>query len=351
MNRWGHKLTTATLWTILSAALLLGSGSLLAYPTYSSGDGETGNCATCHGIFNQSPYTSLSDGQNWLNDLHDIHRRDMLESQCSACHLGSNGPPVFTGLSDGTSDLAPLGCAGCHGREEDGLNPGVDTEGYGLGLQQHHWNADDAHPTLNLKVCGNAGCHIRANPLIGTPVGENVLPPHYADQGTLVDPPDDPCNQAPGFNENFAGLTIGLDNDGDGIYDEADPDCSVTTGSPGEASGAALPPVLVTSHNAGTRTMTMTYGAPCGTTDHTIEFGALPDVGLYDYLGQTCAIGNSGMVSWVYPVSPDSLYLVVVANDGSSEGSYGTDSAGVERPEDLVNASCSILQNLVDRCD
>ena len=37
---------------------------------------------------------------------------------------------------------------------------------------------------------------------------------------------DDPCNAAPGFLENWSiGDTIGLDNDGDGLYDGADPDC------------------------------------------------------------------------------------------------------------------------------
>jgi cysteine-rich repeat protein len=57
-------------------------------------------------------------------------------------------------------------------------------------------------------------------------VGENVLPPYYANPGTgHPDIPDDSCNPSPGFPENFAGTTIGLDNDGDGSYDESDPDC------------------------------------------------------------------------------------------------------------------------------
>jgi len=35
--------------------------------------------------------------------------------------------------------------------------------------------------------------------------------------------PSDPCNPAAdGYPENFAGTTLGLDNDGNDLYDEAD---------------------------------------------------------------------------------------------------------------------------------
>jgi hypothetical protein len=34
----------------------------------------------------------------------------------------------------------------------------------------------------------------------------------------------DPLNRPPGFTEDFAGSPLGLDNDGDYLYDEADPD-------------------------------------------------------------------------------------------------------------------------------
>ena len=112
-----HGRTTAhRLWVscfIAFVAVSVWSTSALAFPQYSI-DRDPTNCRACHGDFRDGNYISNTDGQNWGNDLHDIHRRDMLESSCSACHLGSNGPPVFMGLSDGTSDLAPFGCAGCH---------------------------------------------------------------------------------------------------------------------------------------------------------------------------------------------------------------------------------------------
>jgi hypothetical protein len=53
-----------------------------------------------------------------------------------------------------------------------------------------------------------------------TPVGEQVLPPNYDPLGLGIDP----CNLAPVL-EDFAGSPLGLDNDGDGFYDEDDLDC------------------------------------------------------------------------------------------------------------------------------
>ena len=43
---------------------------------------------------------------------------------------------------------------------------------------------------------------------------------------------------------------------------------------------------------------------------------------------------------------------VVVGNDGVGvEGSYGTDSDLLERPEDLVDPGCVLVQQLALRCD
>jgi hypothetical protein len=55
-------------------------------------------------------------------------------------------------------------------------------------------------------------------------VGEQVLPPYYA----ASDPNHpsisaDSCNlEADGFPENYADTTLGLDNDGNDLYDEED---------------------------------------------------------------------------------------------------------------------------------
>jgi hypothetical protein len=96
------------------------------------------------------------------------------------------------------------GCVGCHGRAEDG--PGQ----IGDGLRAHHAQA-------GIGVC--AGCH----PSDTTPVSEDTPPENYfTPDGSHAGKPSDPCNT--NGTESRFGLT-GLDNDGDGLYDENDPDC------------------------------------------------------------------------------------------------------------------------------
>ena len=120
---------------------------------------------------------------------------------------------MFLGDSTGGTGIDPISCAGCHGRAEDGTGNG--SEGYSAGLRQHHWNAG---------VEGCLDCHSDSDPASFDPVGEDVLPPYYlasaADQPLI---PTDPCNpQADGYPEDYAATTLGLDNDGDDLYDEAD---------------------------------------------------------------------------------------------------------------------------------
>jgi hypothetical protein len=71
------------------------------------------------------------------------------------------------------------------------------------------------------------GCHADAAPGAFVVAGENVLPPYYANPGTgHASMPASSCN-ADG-TEDFAGATIGLDNDGDGNYDGNDTNCSAS---------------------------------------------------------------------------------------------------------------------------
>ena len=182
-----------------------------AYDQYSQNGGDATNCGTCHGDFRQSNYTSPVDGMDWGN-IHNLHRFTMLNSDCDACHGGSSYFPVLLASSTGGTGLAAIGCVGCHGRAED--NTPANPAGYGAGLRQKHYNGG---------VTGCTGCHDDADPANFTPVAENVLPPYYANPGTDHSAmPTGPCG---GQGENFAGDARGLDNDGDGSYDDADPDC------------------------------------------------------------------------------------------------------------------------------
>jgi cysteine-rich repeat protein len=186
-----------------------------AFEQYSI-DGNSGNCADCHGDFRSSPYTSLADGQSWGDDLHDVHRSVMLNSDCNTCHLSGPRFPVLLGSSLGGALLDPISCSGCHGRAEDGM--GTGSEGYGAGLRQHHWRAGETS-------C--LDCHVDADPGGFTPVGEDILPPYYSNSDPIHPLiPSDPCNpEADGFPEDYAATTLGLDNDGDSLWDTDDPDC------------------------------------------------------------------------------------------------------------------------------
>jgi len=208
----------------LGSCVLLLAGAAGAYTQYSV-NGDATNCRACHGDFRSSPYTSSVDGQSWGDDLHDVHRNNMLDGDCNTCHSQGSPFPVLLDSSKGGAGLPAISCTGCHGRAEDAINPEVSTtEGAAAGLRQHHWNA-----VPSVTVCKN--CHSDADPANYTPVDEDILPPYYAPSDP-DDPdhdpdhpfiPGDPCNLlADGHPEDYAASTLGLDNDGDGLYDLAD---------------------------------------------------------------------------------------------------------------------------------
>ena len=142
--------------------LMIGASDALAYEDYASG------CQTCHGDFRASPYISLSEGANWGDSLHNVHRNVMLSGDCSTCHAASGGfSPVSLESSGGGSGLAAISCVGCHGRDDDmGQTTATGTAQRGAGLRQHH---------AGVASCG--GCHDDQTGY--TPVGENVLPNYY----------------------------------------------------------------------------------------------------------------------------------------------------------------------------
>jgi|GEM_PF-2204715 len=213
-----HHISSISAFILFCTLTLIFPANAAAYSQYSENDDAT-NCRMCHGDFRADNYISTVDGQDW-GDLHNLHRNVMLSGDCNACH--SSGPrfPVRISESVGGAGLDPISCMGCHGRDEDNVagNPS-SPDGRGAGLRQHHVNA-------GVTICQN--CHQDANPANYTPVGEEILPPYYADPGTgHLSMPTGPCNDD--GNEDFAGAPIGLDNDGDLLYDADDPDCSISS--------------------------------------------------------------------------------------------------------------------------
>ena len=102
-----------------------------------------------------------------------------------------------------------------------------------------------------------------------------MLPPYY-NNPNWPDGPKDPCN-ADG-NEDYAGSAAGLDNDGDLVADQADPDCSGPVSTPGEVSKDPLAQMLVTAHNAAGTTLTIGFSGGCETLDASLHYGPLSQV-------------------------------------------------------------------------
>ncbi len=211
---------------IVCGLVLIGTPAARGYDRWSINDDAT-NCGYCHGDFRNSNYVSPVDGQNWGN-LHNIHRTNMLNGDCATCHYGAGSGefPVLLNASGGGNGLAPISCMGCHGVDpQDPMHP----NGWGAGLRAHHFNAG-VGPDNNGKTCASAGCH----PNDPAPRPEDTLPAYYLNPGTNhPNMPTDSCNPASaGYPESFAGANLGLDNDGDLIHDEADPDCAGPTPTP-----------------------------------------------------------------------------------------------------------------------
>ncbi len=125
---------------------------------------------------------------------------------------------------------------------------------------------------------------------------------------------------------------------------------TVTGGTPGPGEAAAppaLPALRVAAYDAASGDMSLTYGVPCGATDHNIFQGPLDLVAGYGWTGAACSIGASGAYAGFNP-GPGSWFFVVVAHDGTREGSYGRDAAGAERPPAHL---CAQRQDVANRCD
>jgi len=291
--------------TLLILAVALNESG--AYERYNDG------CQFCHGAFTDDTSTkgSIFPG----DDKHTMHRSSQaMNAECDLCHSSGDGNDPFIGSSDGTANNPGIGCNGCH--EE-------------LGLRAHHLiNGEDS-----CSFCHN-------DPLPGA---ESDVPVYYNTPDSNVTDPCNPLDQAE-INENWTiGDFVGTDNDGDNLYDTDDPDCASAAGTPGEVGA-----LLVSAHDPGTGTLTIDYTPACSSTENNYYFGSLTQVATPVYSGQTCGIGNGGSYVWNYASAPAAAFFLVVGNDTSVEGSYGTKASGSERPEAAV---CPESQDLTQACN
>ena len=269
--------TPSFILPFLIALLMIGASEAWSYEKYK-------DCKDCHRSFRSSPYTSLSDGSNWGDDLHDVHRNNMLSGECDTCHSSGSKKPVFIDRDKGGNGLAPISCVGCHGREEDMGNDSVSA-GRGAGLRQKHTNAGESDCLR---------CHSDADPANYTPVGEDVLPNFFANPGFgHPNIPTDSCN--PAGEENIAGTTLGLDNDGDGNYDTADSDCR-TYSVGGSVSGLTASGLALQNNAADT--LAVAADGPFTFATELDDGNAYAVTVSAQPTGQTCSVSNdSGTIA------------------------------------------------------
>lgn len=116
--------------------------------------------------------------------------------------------------------------------------------------------------------------------------------------------------------------------------------------TPGEALN-----MKVEERDPQTGALTLGFGPGCGARNHDIVYGRLEDARIYGYSGRVCGIGNFGQHTGFDP-GPGSYFFLVVGTDGDGvEGSYGRNSAGLERPPQTNNTICPAAQDLSRTCD
>jgi len=166
------------------------TNSVVPSPAYEDYSG----CASCHGDFRGA--TSTKGTVFPGNNNHDMHRNSAnMATACNLCHTGTSSTrvPTFIGTSNGTGNNPGISCSGCH-------EP--------AGLRKHH--------KVNGTDCYD--CHDPSE----TPQTENTKPPYYDTVDTKVRNPANTVLTA-NTNENWSvGDFLGLDNDGNNLYDLAD---------------------------------------------------------------------------------------------------------------------------------
>jgi hypothetical protein len=120
---------------------------------------------------------------------------------------------------------------------------------------------------------------------------------------------------------------------------------TAASGVPGEASHQDIPSdLMLAQYDDATGQIDLTYTPACDSTDHTVYYGDLSNVSSYNYADASCFLGTTGTA----PFTPGtgSFFFVIVANNGTDEGSYGKDDGTLERPEAVGVGVCDMPQNL-----
>jgi len=123
-----------------------------------------------------------------------------------------------------------------------------------------------------------------------------------------------------------------------------------TASPPGEPSHQDVKAeAMKVSWNPSTSEVSILYTPACSATGHTIYLGPIASVASYGWSEAVCSTDTSG--SLAFTSAEPSFFFVVVGENGSQEGTYGVDSALVERPEATGLGACDYPQSLAATCD
>ncbi len=180
-------------------AITIGASSVEAFQTHNNpNENNSGHCSSinCHPGF-----TGNNDASH---ELHTGGKSPMV-TDCYLCHMDSDEDNALMSWSAYDNNKG-YGCTGCHGRN------------YGAAIERNYgdfhiagkpkasgWGLRRVHALKGVPRC--IFCHADREPL-----PENVNPPYYLDLDANTNRIDS-CRD-------------GLDNDGDGLYDNVDPDCA-----------------------------------------------------------------------------------------------------------------------------
>ncbi len=352
---------------------------------YSTPGGSPNSVDTVENVFVQNPQAGVwtvrvdavevnQDG--WLETPGDDVAFALVVTGANADAVCGNGVREFDEQCDG-ADLGTATCSsrGCSGGGVLGCNTDCtfDTSGCSGCPVCGDGTCDPGEDCLTCgpdcisqssQVCGNGICEAAD--------GENCLTCPADCNGVQKGKPADRYCCGDGGGENPVDCTDGRCTSvgiscvqtpqfgyccGDTVCEGAEdvPICGVDCAppTPGEAAVPSGGMMTVTGYDRATDTLTVSYGTACSATDHVIEYGELTRAGLesYAWSGQECGLGASGVHDWSMAGTPDSLFFVIVGTDAVAAGSYGRDSLGVERPEDVTSTTCPLPQDLGNRCD
>jgi hypothetical protein len=310
-----------------------------------------------------------------------------LDSLAATAHLaeGASRHPVGTPNSDSTN-LSEICLPGC---SDDTALPNVDFWGiqayrgcdFGTMFAEYAAKADCERPLIITEfgadawdsamggsenqvlqancietLLADAGSEVAARNPGGVSGGQAIF--EWADEWWKAEcvPTTDWCVQdtcASSTNPSYPDSAINEEWWGVASLDGVDPDARGLRTAYDRVSQAwglgSVCNMEVVSHDPVSGDTTISFDPAAGSTAHALYYGPLSAVSSYGYTGSVGGLGISGASSFSLPAG--SLFWVVAPRNGT-EGCYGTDYLGNERPPcDLASGSCGIPQAVNRTCD